>query len=298
MKVIISGASGLVGRWLVPDLTANGHQVVQLVRNRTGTIPGTSACWRPDRGELDPSLLAGADAVVNLNGRSIGDGRWSKTVRTELWSSRIDSTHTLVTAIRQASPPPKLLVNASAIGFYGDRGELELDESAQRGEGFLAELAEAWEDTAFAARAGGTRVAALRFGMIIGRGGALDRMLPIFRVGLGGPLGKGRQWWSWVAMEDVLGTIREVLENPAAEGPINVVAPTATRCRDFTAELGAILHRPALLPAPGFALRLALGEMADALLLASTRVVPAGLERLGYRHHVPQLDAALRKALD
>lgn len=298
MKVVVSGASGLVGQWLVPDLMANGHRVVQLVRNRTGSVPPGGACWRPDHGELDPSLLAGVDAVVNLNGRSIGGGRWTKAVRSELWSSRIDSTRTLVTAIRQASPPPRLLVNASAIGYYGDRGEAELDESAHRGDGFLAELAEAWEEAAFAARATGTRVVALRFGMIIGRGGALERMLPIFKTGLGGPLGNGRQWWSWIAMEDVLGVIREVLETAQVDGPINVVAPAASRCREFTAMLGGILHRPAVLPAPGFALRLALGEMADALLLASTRVVPAALARLGYRHRVPQLDEALRKALD
>lgn len=298
MKILISGASGLVGRWLVPDLEAAGHEVVRLVRDPAAAAEAGAAYWRPSLGELDPAVLAGADAVVNLNGRSIGDDRWTKTVREELWSSRIDSTRTLVEAMRRAEPAPPVLVNASAIGFYGDRGESELDESAPRGDGFLAELAAAWEEAALAARDGGARVALLRFGMILGRGGALARMLPIFKLGAGGPLGNGRQWWSWVAMEDVLGAVRTALEHPEAEGPINVVAPEATRCRDFAATLGGILHRPTVVPAPAFALRLALGEMADALLLASTRVTPGALAGLGYRHRLPRLDAALRAALD
>jgi uncharacterized protein (TIGR01777 family) len=298
MKVIISGASGLVGRWLVPDLVADGHTVVRLVRSQRQAEADDAVLWRPDRGELDPSALAGADAVVNLNGRSIADGRWTRSVRDELRSSRLDSTRTLVGAIAAADPAPGVLVNASAIGFYGDRGEEELDESSAPGDGFLPELSQAWEEAALEARSDRTRVVALRLGMVLGRGGALAKMVPVFRLGGGGPLGSGRQWWSWVAMEDVLGMVRFAIEDDRVEGPVNAVAPTPVRCRDFVSTLGTVLHRPSFLPAPGFALRLVLGEMADALLLASTRVRPRALERLGYEFRAPDLADALRRALD
>jgi len=298
MKVIISGASGLVGRWLGPDLVSDGHTVVRLVRSERQAAAEDAALWRPDRGELDPAVLAGADAVVNLNGRSIAGGRWTKQVRDELWSSRIDSTRTLVEAIGRADPPPRVLLNASAVGYYGDRGEEELDETSAPGDGFLAELSQAWEEAALEARSDRTRVVAMRLGMVIGRGGALEKMVPVFKLGGGGPLGSGRQWWSWIAMEDVLGVARFAIEDRRVEGPVNAVAPAPARCRDFVSALGSVLHRPSFLPAPAFALRLVLGPMADALLLASTRVRPRALERLGYDFRVPDLADALRRALD
>lgn len=298
MKAIISGASGLVGRWLGPDLVSDGHTVVRLVRSERQAAAGDAVLWRPDRRELDPAALADADAVINLNGRSIAGARWTKEVRDDLWSSRVDSTRTLVEAMKRADPPPPVLLNASAVGYYGDRGEEELDETSAPGDGFLAELSQAWEEAAFEARSEHTRVVAMRLGMVIGRGGALEKMVPIFKLGGGGPLGSGRQWWSWIAMEDVLGVARFAIENERVEGPVNAVAPAPVRCREFVSILGSVLHRPSFLPAPAFALRLALGPMADALLLASTRVRPRALERLGYGFRAPGLADTLRRALD
>ena len=298
MRIVISGASGLVGRWLVPDLEANGHQIVRLVR---GAIqPGTAgaARWDPMRGELDPGVLSGADAVVNLNGRSIADSRWTARVKEELRSSRIRSTETLGRAIAGATAPPPLLISASAVGYYGDRGDEILDEDAPPGTGFLAELARDWELAALAAASNRTRVVLLRLAMVVGRGGALERMLLPFKLGAGGPIGSGRQWWPWIAMEDVVGVIRFLLEHPAAEGPLNLAAPQEVRCADFTRTLGRVLNRPSVLPLPAAAARLVMGEMADALLLASARVRPSGLERLGYSFRVPELATAIRHAID
>jgi hypothetical protein len=298
MKIVMSGSSGLVGSWLRADLESAGMTVVRLVRPASRDDGPDCVAWRPAAGELDPAVVSGADAVINLNGRSIADGRWSDPVKAELRSSRIDSTRTLTRAIAAAETPPPLLISASATGYYGDRGEEILDEGSAPADDFLARLSCDWEGAALEARSERTRVAILRFGMIIGRGGALAKMLTPFKLGLGGPLGSGRQWWSWIAMEDVIGTVRFLLERGDIEGPFNVVAPDAVRCRDFAHTLGEILRRPAILPTPAFALRLALGEMADALLLASTRVRPNALESAGYRFRVPDLGDAIRRALD
>jgi len=298
MKVVISGASGLVGRWLVPDLEAAGHRVVRLVRGEVR--PGTAgvATWDPARGGLDAGVLAGADAVINLNGRAIDEGRWTSRVKEELRSSRIRSTETLVRAIAAASPPPPLLINASAVGYYGDRGEEILDEGSPAGRGFIAELARDWELAALAAASSRTRVVLLRLAMVVGRGGALERMLLPFRLGAGGPIGSGRQWWPWIAMEDVIGVIRFLLDRPAVDGPLNLVSPRQVRCAEFAATLGRVLNRPSVLRLPAAAARLVMGEMADALLLASARVRPAALERMGYSFRIPDLDTAIRHAID
>ena len=298
MRIVISGSSGLVGRWLVPDLEANGHQIVRLVRGEVGPNAGGTARWDPARGELDPGVLSGADAVVNLNGRSIADSRWTARVKEDLRSSRIRSTETLVRAIARATAPPPLLISASAVGYYGDRGDEILDEGSSAGTGFLAELARDWEGAALAAASNRTRVVLLRLAMVVGRGGALERMLLPFKLGAGGPIGSGRQWWPWIAMEDVVGAVRFLLEHPAAEGPLNLAAPQEVRCADFTRTLGRVLNRPSVLPLPAAAARLVMGEMADALLLASARVRPAGLERLGYTFRVPELATAIRHAID
>jgi hypothetical protein len=283
---------------LVPDLEAAGHQVVRLVRGEIQ--PGTAgvALWDPLRGELEPGVLSGADAVVNLNGRSIADGRWTARVKNDLRSSRIRSTETLVRAIAGAAAPPPLLISASAVGYYGDRGDEPLDENAPPGTGFLAGLALDWERAALAASSERTRVVLLRLAMVVGRGGALERMLLPFKLGAGGPIGSGRQWWPWIAMEDVVGVVRFLLEHPAARGPLNLAAPQEVRCADFARTLGRVLNRPSVLPLPAAAARLAMGEMADALLLASARVRPAGLERLGYPFRVPELATAIRHAID
>jgi hypothetical protein len=293
MRIIISGASGLVGAALVPDLDQRGHEVVRLVRppHRPGDGEAT---WDPANGKLDPAVLDGADAVINLNGRSIGGGRWNQGVKDELRSSRLDATHTIVTAIRECRRPPALLINASAVGFYGDRGEEVLTEDSKPGSGFLADLSRDWEAAATASASDTTRVVLLRFGMIIADGGALAKMLLPFKLGLGGPIGSGRQFWPWVAMPDVLGVIRHAMENRNLSGPVNVVAPQETRCSEFTRTLGSALHRPAVIPAPAFAVRLALGEMADALLLASQRVRPGSLRRHGYEFEKAELAEAFR----
>jgi uncharacterized protein (TIGR01777 family) len=296
MKIIISGSSGLVGTALVPNLTDQGHEVVRLVR--PPHRPGESeATWNPAKGELDPAVLDGADVVINLNGRSIGEGRWNAGVKDELRTSRLDATRTIVAAIAGCEKPPPLLINASAVGYYGDRGDEVLDEKSQPGTGFLADLSRDWEQAAFAAASNSTRVVLLRFGMIIADGGALQKMLLPFKLGLGGPMGSGRQFWPWVAMADVLGVIRFAMDNPAMTGPVNVVSPRETRCSDFTRTLGSVLRRPAVLPMPAFAARLALGEMGDALLLASQRVRPRALEEAGYPFENPELDLAIRSAL-
>jgi len=296
MKIIISGSSGLIGSKLVPDLEQAGHEVVRLVRPPRVPEAG-SAPWDPQRKVLEPSILENADAVINLNGRSIGNGRWNDDVKRELRRSRLDATGTIVDAIAACEQPPSLLINASAVGIYGNRGEEKLDELSQPGSGFLADLAHDWEQAALAGASDATRVVLLRLGMVIAEGGALEKMLLPFKFGLGGPIGSGRQFWPWIAMADVLGVVRFALDNPSVSGPINVVAPQETRCSEFTRTLGSVLHRPAFLPAPAFAVRLALGEMADALLLASQRVRPAALEDLGYEFSRPTLDVAIREAV-
>jgi uncharacterized protein (TIGR01777 family) len=296
MKIIISGASGLVGSALVPDLHKDGHNVVRLVRPPRVLSPN-EAIWDPTRGELDPAVLDGADVVINLNGRSIGQGRWSAAVKNELRTSRLDATNTIAAAIAACERPPSLLINASAVGYYGDRGDEVLHESSTQGEGFLADLSGDWERAALGAASDATRVVLLRLGMIVANGGALEKMLLPFKLGLGGPMGSGRQFWPWVAMADVLGVIRFAIGRPDLSGPVNVVSPHETRCSDFTKTLGSVLRRPAFLPMPAFAARLALGEMGDALLLASQRVRPQALEDGGYDFETPALDVAIRSAL-
>jgi uncharacterized protein (TIGR01777 family) len=297
VNVVISGSSGLIGQRLTADLRASGADVVRLVRNPSPNRGPGSREWDPSNGRIDGSIIDGADAVINLNGRGIGDGRWTPQVKQELIASRIHPTRTLAEAILKSDTPPAVLINASAVGIYGDRGDEELDERSTAGEGFLAELSQEWESAAEAARTGDTRVVALRLGMVISRGGALAKMLTPFKMGLGGPFGSGRQWWPWVALDDVIGAVRFVLGNNNVSGPINVVSPQQVTCRDFTRTLAGVLKRPAVLPVPGFAARLAIGEMADALLLASARVRPAALEAAGFHFRLGDLEDAIRMAV-
>ena len=296
MKIVISGASGLVGSALVPALEEVGHEVLRLVRNSTSPGPGEAA-WNPGTGDIDPTAIDGSDAVINLSGRSIAQGRWNPAVKQDLRSSRLDSTRTLVEAIVAADRPPGLLINASAVGYYGDRGDQELEEDASRGNGFLADLASDWEGAALEAQSASTRVVLARLGMVLANGGALERMLTPFKLGLGGPIGSGRQFWPWIGIEDVCGVIGFILEHDDVSGPVNLVAPEALRCSEFARELGRVLSRPAILPAPAFAVRLALGEMADSLLLSSQRVLPKVLSDHGYDFRDPTLQQALRNAI-
>lgn len=296
MRVVISGASGFVGSALVAHLRKRGAHVTTLVR-RAPTEPETEARWDPITGELDAGVLSGADAVINLNGRSISQGRWTAQVKNELRSSRLDATRTIVDAIGRATAPVPLLINASATGFYGDRGDEELTETSEPGSGFLADLSRAWESNALEARSNSTRVVVLRLGMVLGDGAALKKMLPPFKLGFGGPMGNGRQFWPWIAMDDVVGAIDHVLSHDDVDGPVNLVAPEAVTSKGFARALGKHLGIPAIVPAPAFAVRLALGEMADALLLSSTRATPKVLEESGYRFKEPTLAGAFRTIL-
>ena len=296
MKIVVSGASGLVGSALVPSLERAGHEVLRLVRTPRRNAPGESV-WDPGAGKLDSAVIDGTDAVINLSGRSIAEGRWNSAVKEELRSSRLNSTNTLVRAIGNSENPPGLLINASAVGYYGDRGDETLDEGSAVGAGFLAELSRDWEQAALAARSERTRVALLRLGVVVARGGALGKMLTPFKLGLGGPIGSGRQFWPWIGIEDVCGITAFLLTHNEVEGPVNAVAPLEVRCAEFARTLGKILSRPAFMPLPAFAARLALGEMADSLLLASQRVRPRVLEDHGYAFQRPSLDGAIRSAL-
>jgi uncharacterized protein (TIGR01777 family) len=296
MRIAISGSSGLVGQALVEALESADHEVVRLVRG-TQTRSDGEVPWDPQAGKLDPTTIAGCDAVINLNGSSIAGRRWTGNFKNELRASRMASTQTLVRAIGALEAPPRVMLSASATGFYGDRGEELLYEDSAPGSSFLATLARDWEDCALAARSEKTRVVLLRLGMVVSRGGALGKMLLPFKLGAGGPIGSGKQFWPWIAMNDVIGAIRFVLENERLEGPVNVVSPQETRCRDFASTLGRVLRRPSFLPLPAVAARVILGEMADGLLLASARVKPRVLETAGYAFRTPSIEDALRTAL-
>jgi uncharacterized protein (TIGR01777 family) len=298
MKILVTGSSGLVGTALVSALARGGHTVCRLVRPHSaggeGAKEGFVVAWNPATGELGGAGV-GADAVVNLAGASIADGRWTAQRKALLRSSRIDTTRELVGALTKMNARPSVLVSASAIGYYGDRGDETLTEDSKRGGNFLAGLAQEWEAEALKAEALGIRVVLGRFGIVLAReGGALPKMMLPFKIGLGGKLGSGRQWMSWVTLEDVVGILRFAIENPPVRGAINIVSPQPLQNLEFTKVLAEAMRRPALFPAPTFALRLALGEMADALLLSSQRVLPRAIEKLGYRFLHADLPTALK----
>jgi uncharacterized protein len=297
MKILVTGSSGLVGTALLADMQPAGHTLCRLVRpgQTVGSAPthGFDVNWNPATGELGGAAV-GADAVVNLAGAPIADGRWTESRKQLLVSSRVDTTRSLVNALARMAARPRVLISASAIGYYGDRGDEILKEDSPPGPDFLSEIAKAWEGEAMKAEALGIRVVLARFGIILAKGGgAFPRMLKPFRLGLGGKLGSGQQWMSWIIVEDVVNILRLAIENGAVRGPINVVAPQPVRNVDFTTALASAVHRPALFAAPAFALRVAMGEMADALLLASQRVVPDQLQRLNFRFAFPYLATAL-----
>ena len=295
MNIAITGASGLIGSALAPFLRGGGHTVVAVPRGRPS---GAGPCWDPATGELSAVAAEGFNAVIHLAGENIAGGRWSDARKRRIRQSRADGTRGLSEALARLPVKPSTLIVASAIGFYGDRGDQRVDETSTPGEGFLPEVCEAWESAADPARQAGIRVIHLRFGIVLTpAGGALGQMLLPFKMGVGGVLGSGRQHMSWVAIDDVLGSILHVLRTESVVGPVNVVSPNAVTNQVFTKTLGKVIHRPTFLAMPAFAARLAFGEMADALLLSSTSVDPTVLRGTAFEFAYPNLEDALRHVL-
>lgn len=297
LEVCVSGSSGLIGSTLVAFLSSGGHQVRRIVRKESHGDPNLIA-WDSAHGTLETEKLEGTDAVVHLAGESIASGRWTEAKRTRIRESRVQGTRELAESLSRLQRPPKVLVVASATGYYGNRGDAMLDEDASPGHGFLAEVCQQWEAAAEPALQHGIRVVMARFGIVLNpRGGALAKMLPLFQFGLGGRLGDGQQYWSWISLDDVVGAIHHAIITPTLAGPMNVTTPNPVQNVEFTRTLARILGRPAILPAPASALRLALGDMADEMLLASTRVIPHRLFAAGYAFRHPTLEVALRHLL-
>jgi uncharacterized protein (TIGR01777 family) len=294
-KILVSGSSGLIGTALLPSLRASGCEVTCLVR---GSVSGNGRIgWDPTRA-LAPESVSGFDAVVHLAGESIV-GRWTEAKKHRILESRVQGTRTLAEALARAPQPPRVLVSASAIGYYGDRGEETLREDSPSGDGFLPEVCREWESAAEPAAEAGIRAARVRFGLVLSRsGGALQKMLLPFRMGVGGNMGNGRQWWSWVDIGDLVGAVQHVINTETLRGPVNVVAPSPVRNAEFTTTLASVLSRPAIFPMPAFAARLVFGQMGDELLLASQRVEPAKLMASGYVFQKPDLRAALEAILN
>lgn len=297
-KIVLSGASGMLGTALRRRLEALRVPIVQLVR---GAPRGDGqVSWDPAAmpAIADTSALEGSWAAIHLSGASVAAHRWTAAYKRELTASRVESTRAIAMILAGLRKPPQTLVVASAVGIYGDRGDAVLDEASAPGVGFLAEVCQKWEEAANPAADAGIRVIHARFGVVLGRGpGALEKMLPVFRLGLGGRLGSGRQWMSWVSLDDAVGAILFALENESLAGAVNVVSPNPVTNAEFTRALARLLHRPAVLPAPTFALRLALGQMADEALLASARVAPAKLMSAGFEFAHMTVDRALAAAL-
>jgi uncharacterized protein (TIGR01777 family) len=301
MKVIVTGATGLVGHALVRSLLADGHEVTRLVRGDAQGFraPGTAAVhWEPDNGVIDAKELEGHDAAIHLAGESIADGRWDEEKKRRILESRVKGTRLLAEALAGLNEKPKTLVSASAIGFYGNRGAEVLREESASGEDFLSEVCREWEKATLPASQAGIRVIHVRIGVVLSaEGGALEKMVKPFKLGLGGRVGSGQQYMSWITLDDLVGVIKRALTDESLRGPINAVAPNPVTNEEFTKALGRVLGRPTFLPVPAFAARLAFGEMADALLLSGARVEPARLREAGYEFKQPEIEGALRHVL-
>lgn len=291
MRVLLTGGTGFIGEPVARALRTAGHDVT-IVSRQPGFVPAKAIAW-----DAVGAVMPETDAVVNLAGESIAAGRWTDARKAAIVASRVDGTRALVAAMAASAARPKVLVSASAVGFYGPRGDEELDEEAPSGEGFLASVCRQWEEAAWRARDLGVRVAALRIGVVLGPGGgALGRMVIPFRAGVGGRLGSGRQWMSWIHRDDVVGLVLAAVEREAYDGPVNATAPAPVRNCDFTVALARAVHRPAFFPVPAVALRLLLGEMAE-MLLTGQRVVPTAALAAGYAFKQPELAEALVAAL-
>ena len=295
MKILVAGSSGLIGTALCSRLEREGHEVVRLVRRPPAQ---GELRWDPEAGELEQEALEGIEAAVHLGGRNIAAGRWTATVKEQLRQSRVQTTQLLAARLAGLAAPPRVLICASAVGIYGHRHDEELDEESDTGEGFLAELGRAWEGASAVAAEAGIRVVQARLGIVLSRrGGALAKMLLPFRLGVGGKIGNGRQYVSWISLEDAVAALIYAVENDALRGPVNLTAPQPVTNAELTRTLGRVLRRPTLLPLPAFAAKLVLGELAEEGLLASQRVRPKRLLEAGFEFVYSELEGALRHAL-
>jgi len=296
MQIAVTGATGLVGSTLLPLLTTGGHEVSPVTRKEDAGAE--SIHWQPAEDKIDAGAFEGLDAVVHLAGENIASGRWTEEQKAKIRDSRVKGTRLLSETLAGLNNPPKTLICASATGFYGDRGGEVLNEQSAAGEGFLADVCQQWEAAADPAREAGIRVVHARFGVVLSpQGGALAEMLTPFKLGVGGKIGSGQQYWSWVSIDDVAAAVLHLLMTDSLDGPVNVVSPQPVTNKEFTKVLGRVLGRPTIFPLPGFMARLMLGQMADALLLASARVEPSKLQSTGYEFRHPDLEQALRHVL-
>ncbi len=295
MRIAVTGSTGLIGSALVRSLRADGHDVVRLVR-REPSAPD-EARWDPERGRVDSGALVGCEAVVHLAGAGVGDHRWTADYKKTIRDSRVRGTAAIADAVAALANPPRVLVCGSAIGFYGDTGDRRTDESAPPGTGFLAEVCREWEEAAAPATAAGIRTVFARTGLVVAReGGAWGRLFPLFGAGLGGRLGSGAQYWSFIALHDEVAALRHLIDTEELSGPVNLTAPEPVTNREVTAAMSRVLHRPALLPVPGAALRVALGEFAQDVL-SSQRVVPRRLLESGFEFAFPGIEEAIGAAI-
>ncbi|MEV0095354.1 TIGR01777 family oxidoreductase [Streptomyces sp. NPDC050738] len=295
MRIVIAGASGLIGKALTHSLRADGHEVVRLVRRSPERADEIE--WDPKRQYVDTEGLSGSDAVVNLAGAGVGDHRWTDAYKKELRDSRVLGTAALAEAVASLDVPPRVFLCGSALGFYGDTGDRAVDEDAPPGDGFLASLCVEWEEAALPAEEAGVRTVFARTGLVVAReGGAWGKLFPLFKAGLGGRLGDGRQYWSFIALHDEVAALRHILDTESLSGPVNLTGPDPVTNREVTAAMGRALHRPTLAAAPAFALKIALGEFAGDVL-GSQRVLPARLLESGFSFAFPSVDDAIGAAL-
>src|SRR5947208_4033451 len=293
MKILVAGASGLVGSALIPALEFEGAEINRLARS---SPKANEVEWHPNHGQIDAARLEGFDSIINLAGESIAEGRWTDEKKRKIRDSRVNGTHLLSEAIARLVTKPRGFLCASATGFYGDRDDEILDEMSESGGGFLATVCREWEQATEPAAKAGVRVVNLRFGPILAReGGMLGKMLTPFKMGMGGKVGSGKQYISWVAIDDVVGAIKLALADESMHGPLNVVSPNPVTNEEFTKMLGGVLSRPTVMAIPAFAARLAFGEMADEMFLVSQRVIPQKLNDAGYQFKYPELEVAFQK---
>ncbi|MET7497085.1 TIGR01777 family oxidoreductase [Streptomyces sp900116325] len=294
-RIAVTGSTGLIGTALVRSLRVDGHDVVRLVRRPARA--GDEVEWDPKRGYVDGAGLVGCDAVVHLAGAGVGDHRWTEAYKQEIRDSRVLGTEAIAQAVASLDVPPKVLLSGSAIGYYGDTGDRAVDESAPPGEGFLPSVCVEWEAAAFPAEEAGVRTVFARTGLVVGReGGAWGRLFPLFRAGLGGRLGNGHQYWSFIALHDHIAALRHILDTPSLSGPVNLTGPAPVTNGEVTAAMGRVLRRPTLFAVPAPALRIALGDFAEDVL-GSQRVLPRRLLESGFSFAFPGIDASIRAAL-